>query len=108
MRETEIRDRLREAIGEARYPSALKGKVVERLGQPASRTNPAALGLVAALLAVLIVVSLVYIRVQTAQPGRPAAGPSPRPTASPFRPVPAAGIPTHGPSRPGLQPVAMP
>jgi len=107
MRETEIRDRLREAIGEARYPSALKGKVVERLGQPASRTNPAALGLVAALLAVLIVVSLVYIRVQTAQPGRPAAGPSPRPTASPFSPVPAADIPTTDLAAADLTPAAV-
>lgn len=107
MRETEIRDRLQEAIGEARYPSALRGKVEARLRRPAPRAYPPALGLVAAILAVLIVASLVYIRAQTAQPARPATRPAPSPTVYPNSPVPAADLPSYDLAAADLTPAAV-
>ncbi len=104
MREAEIRDRLHDAIGETRYPAALSGKVEARLGHPAPRTYPPALGLVAAILALLIVASLVYIRIQS--PARPATAPSASPTAYPYSPVPAADVPSFDLAAADLTPAA--
>jgi hypothetical protein len=77
MNETEVRSRLREAFGDVDYPPALKTSVEARLGRPATRSQPSAIGIIAALLAVLIVASLVYVRVQSTRSVRPVAHPSP-------------------------------
>jgi hypothetical protein len=68
-------------MGETEYPPALTTRVAARVKQPPVSTHPRALGLVAALLTVLIVASLVYVRVQSGQSPRPAGTPSP--SASP-------------------------
>jgi hypothetical protein len=81
MNETEIRTRLREAMGEAEYPPALTTRVAARVKQPPTSTHPGAIGFVAALLTVLIVASLVYVRVQSGRSPGPAVTPSP--SASP-------------------------
>ena len=41
MNETEIRERLRDAVGEAHYPAALKSKVEARLREPRSLLDAA-------------------------------------------------------------------
>lgn len=81
MNETEIRKRLREAVGEADYPSSLTGKVSARLGEPPTPAHPRVIGLIAAILAALIIVSLVYVRAQWTPPTRPATNPSPSQSA---------------------------
>src|SRR5258706_11641476 len=83
MNETEIRTRLRMAVGEADYPPELGTRVAARLNQPPAPSHPRAIGFVAAMLAVLIVVSLVYIRVHSGPALGPAAGPSPTPVVVP-------------------------
>jgi hypothetical protein len=77
MNETEVRSRLREAFGDADYPPALKASVEARLGRPATRSQPNAIGVIAAVLAVVIVASLVYVRVQSTRSVRPISHPSP-------------------------------
>jgi hypothetical protein len=102
MNETEIRERLRKAVGEAEYPPSLANRIQVRLTSPArierSRT-PRMLALVAAVLTVLIVAALVYVgRSQNSRqvPGvgatpsaSPAASPSPTPSPTPQRASPA-------------------
>jgi hypothetical protein len=103
MNETEIRERLRKAIGEAEYPPSLANRIQVRLTSPArierSRA-PRMLALVAAVLTVLIVAALVYVgRSQNSRqpvPGvgatpsaSPAASPSPTPSPTPQRASPA-------------------
>src|SRR2546430_729055 len=83
MNETEIRKRLRDAVGDADYPPGLAGKVVARLAEPPSPAHPRLIGVIAAVLAVLIVVSLVYVRMHSTQSTRPATNPSPAATATP-------------------------
>jgi len=83
MNETEIRKRLRDAVGDADYPAGLAGKVVARLAEPPSPAHPRLIGVIAAVLAVLIVVSLVYVRMHSTQSTRPATNPSPAATATP-------------------------
>ena len=82
MNETEIRNRIRDAVGETDYPPTLTGKVLARVGEPPSPAHPRLIGAIAAVLAVLIVVSFVYVRAQSTRPTRP-ANPSPPPTAAP-------------------------
>ena len=86
MNETEIRERLRDAVGEAHYPSALKSKVESRLRDPASPGHPRLVGLIAAALAVIIVGSLVFIRLQSSTGFLPAAHPQTRPSSAPTVP----------------------
>ncbi len=86
MNETEIRERLRDAVGEAHYPSVLKSKVESRLRDPAPPGHPRLVGLVAAVLAVVIVGSLVFIRLQSSTGFLPAAHPQTRPSSAPTVP----------------------
>ena len=60
MNETEIRERLRAAVGEQSYPPDLAARAESRLKQPpaAAEPNPRVLALVAAILAVAIVAAL--------------------------------------------------
>src|SRR5256885_7025024 len=91
MNETEIRERLRDAVGEAHYPAALKSKVEARLREPEAQAHPRLLGLVAGVLAVIIVGSLVFIRLQSSTGFLPAAHPPTRPSSAPT--VPPTGTP---------------
>lgn len=64
MTEREIRDRLRKAVGESGYPPDLTGRIqasVAAQKMAPRRRTPLVLGLVAALLAVAIVGSLIYV-----------------------------------------------
>jgi len=87
MNENEIRSRLRDAMGESEYPPALSANVAARLNQPPSPGRPRLLAVVAGVLAAIIVLSLVYVRVNSTTL-RPAAHPSPTPSV----PLPAALI----------------
>jgi photosystem II stability/assembly factor-like uncharacterized protein len=62
MNESAIRERLREAVGDATYPPGLTSRIEARLKEPQGRRQyaPRFLALVAALLAVAIVVTLVF------------------------------------------------
>jgi hypothetical protein len=76
MNDSEIRERLRNAVGEQSYPADLSARAEARLKQPAAvaEPHPRALGLVAAILAIAIVAALVGSRLvayRNAQP-RPA------------------------------------
>lgn len=76
MNESEIRERLRNAVGEQSYPADLSARAEARLKQPAAvaEPHPRALGLVAAILAIAVVAALVGPRLlayRNAQP-RPA------------------------------------
>ena len=77
MNDTEIRSRLRKAMGDYDYKPRSSQEVEAGLvrAAPSSRLGP--MGMVAAILAVLIVVSLVYVRVHSTHPTLPAAPPSP-------------------------------
>src|ERR1700720_431589 len=66
MNDTEIRERLRAAIGEQSYPPDLSARAETRLKQPpAAGGYPRALGLVAAILAIAIVAALIGPRLFT-------------------------------------------
>jgi hypothetical protein len=76
MNYTEIRERLRAAVGEHSYPADLSARAEARLKQPAAvaEPHPRALGLVAAIMAIAIIAVLVGPRLvayRNAQP-RPA------------------------------------
>jgi hypothetical protein len=59
MNDTEIRERLRAAVGEQSYPADLSARAETRLKQPPEvEQHPRALGLVAAILAIAIVAAL--------------------------------------------------
>ena len=80
MNDTEIRERLREAVGEAPYPHDLPSRVQAELGAPRPRpTHPRAIGLIAALLAIAVVAALFAPRLLT----QPTVVPQPQPAASP-------------------------
>src|SRR5207245_10261163 len=80
MNDTEIRERLREAVGEAPYPQDLPTLVQAELRAPRPRpTHPRAIGLVAALLAIAVVAALFAPRLLTQR----TVVPQPRPAASP-------------------------
>lgn len=100
MNETEIRSRLRRAIGEVEYPPLLTGHVTARLDQPATHTMPRGLGVVAAVLAILIVAGLVFVRAGAPRLERPAAIPpasaSPAPPMVAALEVPAADLAAGG------------
>jgi hypothetical protein len=77
MNETEIRSRLRKAMGDYDYKPRSSQEVEAGLvrGALSSRSGP--VGMVAAILAVLIVVSLVYVHVNSTHRTIPSASPSP-------------------------------
>src|SRR5438045_6122229 len=77
MNEREIRSRLHRAIGEYAYLPAAPTELESRLGRSAPRQSLGARSIVAAILAVLIVVSLVYVRVHSTRPTVPAESPIP-------------------------------
>ena len=80
MNDTEIRERLREAVGEAPYPHDLPTRVQAELRAPRPRpTHPRAIGLIAALLAIAVVAALFGPRLLTQR----TVVPQPRPAASP-------------------------
>ena len=80
MNDTEIRERLREAVGEAPYPHDLPIRVQAELRAPRPRpTHPRAIGLIAALLAIAVVAALFGPRLLTQR----TVVPQPRPAASP-------------------------
>src|SRR2546428_6975531 len=95
MNDTEIRERLREAVGEAPYPHDLPTRVQAELRAPRPRpTHPRAIGLIAALLAIAVVAALFAPRLLTQrtvvpQP-RPAASPGPQTSAVPAEDLAAA------------------
>ena len=75
MNEIEIRARVREALGETGYPPSLKARLESRLAEPAPRKHPRAIGFAAAILALLIIGTLVFTRLQMAQGPVPSTGP---------------------------------
>ena len=89
MNETEIRSRVHGAIGESDYPPALTQSVHARLNKPADPGPSRLLGVVAALLAIVIVVTLLYVRAHT-QPTVPATSPVPTSRPTPSTPIPAS------------------
>jgi hypothetical protein len=106
MNDTEIRERLRAAVGEQSYPADLSARAEARLKQPAAvaEPHPRALGLVAAILAIAIVAALVGPRLvayRNAQP-RPAmprssiTSPSPNTAQPPDADLAAVGLTGHG------------
>lgn len=81
MKETEIRDRIHSAFGESNYPPHLTSRIASHLGDPPRpQGHPALLGAVALLLAVAIIGTLVFVRLQTSSPPVPAVTPPPGPT----------------------------
>jgi hypothetical protein len=62
MNESEIRNRVHVAFGEASYPASLGSRVAGRIAAPWPRRQPRVYGLVAAILAVLVIVSLMLTR----------------------------------------------
>jgi hypothetical protein len=75
MNEIEIRAKVREALGETGYPPSLKARLESRLAEPAPRKHPRAIGFAAAILALLIIGTLVFTRLQMAQGPVPSTGP---------------------------------
>jgi hypothetical protein len=87
MNETQIRERLRDAIGEASYPPSLTHATEARLKQPAPEQRPRALGFAAALIALAVLAALMGPRLvgwhAPAPAGPHAAPPLAERTASP-------------------------
>jgi len=80
MNDTEIRERLREAVGEAPYPQDLHSRVEAEIRAPRPKpTHPRAIGLIAAILAIAVVAALFAPRLLTLR----TVVPQPRPAASP-------------------------
>jgi len=77
MNETEIRSRLRKAMGEYDYKPRSSRELEAGLVRGAPSSHPGATGTLAVILAVLIVVSLVYVRVHSTHPTIPAESPIP-------------------------------
>ncbi|GAC1475799.1 MAG: hypothetical protein PVSMB3_16120 [Candidatus Dormibacteraceae bacterium] len=100
MNENQIRERLRDAIGEASYPPSLARGAVGRLERQAPEQRPRALGLAAALIALAVLAALLGPRLLGLHTIVP-AGPHAQSTASPniFASIPpgdfdAAGLTT--------------
>ena len=92
MNENEIRARVRDALGESSYPDALTTRVAGRMREPRTASSPRAMGFVAAVLALLIVGTLVFVRMQsgtTPQPAIPFGSPGP---VNPNAQLPAADL----------------
>ena len=86
MNDTEIRERLRAAIGEQSYPPDLPARAETRLKQPPEiEAHPRALGLIAAILAIAVVAALFGPRLIANRNTRPAM-----PRSSVTSPNPAA------------------
>jgi hypothetical protein len=82
MNESQIRSRIRAAIGESNYQPALRDRVVKGLGQTPGRELPPVMGLVAAILALAIVATLVLVRLQSQPRLAPAGTPTAQPTVA--------------------------
>jgi len=81
MNDTEIRERVREAVGDAPYPPDLPSRVQAELRGPRPRpTHPRAIGLIAAILAIAVVAALFAPRLLTQR----TVVPQPQPAASPL------------------------
>ena len=95
MNEARIRDQLREAYGEAKYPPSLTSLVQARLRDPAPPGHTRAVGIIAALLALTIVGGLLLTRYQLSHNSLPPGTTPARPAVSAqVRPVnPNYGIP---------------
>jgi hypothetical protein len=90
MNETEIRERIHEALGEGAYPSDFGNRVEGHLQQPTrERQYPRALGILAAIIAVLLVAVLMLSRLQSAyvRQAGPTAGPTATASATPIPPA---------------------
>jgi hypothetical protein len=84
MNETEIRDRIRAAMPAPTYPPDLTRRVVSQLGQPRRAAGaPRLVSLVAALLALAIVATLVFIRLESGSTIYVPAGPAPNKPPAP-------------------------
>jgi hypothetical protein len=83
MNETEIRDHVREALGEPKYPSSLTSRASARLNSPAPEQHPRAIGLVAAILALVVIAALIWPRVMGQHTTAPAGPRATNPTPSP-------------------------
>lgn len=89
MRETEIRDRIHDAFGDAGYPHDLTRRIASHLGDPPPRQGPSQLlGLVAFIVALAIIGTLVLVRIQSSATPLPAVTPPshPSPQAGPVAP----------------------
>jgi hypothetical protein len=95
MNETEIRERVHEAMGEGAYPPDFRSRVEAHLQNPPPQQQyPRALGFLAAILAVLVVAVLMFPRLQSLSNARQ-AGPTARPS-SPAQATPVAAPQTSG------------
>jgi hypothetical protein len=83
MNETQIRDHVREALGEPKYPSSLTSRAAARLKGPAPEQHPRAIGLVAAILALAVIAALIWPRVAGPHTTAPAAPRATNPSPSP-------------------------
>jgi hypothetical protein len=84
MNDTEIRERVREAVGEAPYPHDLPSRVQAELRVPRPQpTHPRAIGLIAAILAIAVVAALFAPRLLTHRTSLPQPAPAASPAASP-------------------------
>src|SRR5260221_11775732 len=99
MNETQIRERVREALGEPQYPSRLASSAAARMKRPAAEQHPRAVGLIAALLALAVVAALLGARLLGLNtPGPAASPPAQSPQTSTAHPAPgqsyASGLAT--------------
>src|ERR1700682_4842748 len=99
MNDTEIRERLRAAVGDQTYPADLSARAETRLKQPPdAEQHPRALGLVAGVLAIAIVAALFGPRrlaYRNTQP-RPALPPTSVVSQLPDADLAAAGLTGQG------------
>ena len=103
MTETEIRNKLRDAIGDSDYSPALRTRVRSRLDDRSTSGHNRLITLVAALLAIVIVASLVYVRSHSSSMFAPSStslpsGPPPpqEPPMVPLQQVPSADLAVGG------------
>src|SRR5579864_7018114 len=88
MKETEIRQRVNDAFGETAYPPDLSHRIAARLEQsPHGRGHSQIFSLVAALLALIIIGTLVFVRFQTRGVGMVPAVTSPAVSSPQSNPV---------------------
>src|SRR6266566_3869419 len=95
MNDSEIRERVREAVGEAQYPPDLPGRVQAQLKAPRRESaHPRAIGLIAAILAIAVVAALFAPRLLTRQTSllQPAASPAPQSSEIPAQDLAAAQL----------------